>query len=268
MSQGSDELWALLHNAATNAVQSYGRDILTVETLMDLMQQELTVLHRREQAQQLSYTYLWRLAQRICSRALHYAWRSTEEEVRNHAFENLRRHLELSLQHIRYAKDLRLYAYASEDVLHQTLEALHLMLTHESNPGPDDPATFLRWTQTILIRNAAAFLEKSRREEYLSLDEQLEHFPEQFVDSRNSDPLNHVLRQEVQQTLGWAIASMHNPHYRQVLLYTYLAGLDEAELASQLGVDVQTVYLWHHRALKSLRSKGEVMKLLHSLCHQ
>ena len=200
-----------------------------------------------------SYAMLMRLAQRICSSELCKAWHSTDMEVRNWAFQNLRCHLERTLQRSSYGAMLHRDANAQEDVLHQTLETLHLMLVHNPHAGPDDSATFLKWTQTILMRQAWAFLQKSRREACLSLDALPEPVVEQFVD--DDTPVEYVLSRELRQTLCDAIVSMRNIHYQQVLIYTYLLDVNERELAQLLHVQVQVIYVWHHRALKALRDK-------------
>lgn len=263
MSQPSDDLWARVYDVAEGAIQRYAQGILTAGSLTESVIRELQ--ERRIEEWQLSHTLLVRLAQRICSSELYNAWHSSNSDVRNRAFDNLRRYLEHSLRHTCYAMSLQEYAHAVEDVLHQTLEMLHRMLTNDAYAGPDDPAAFLKWTQVILIRNAHIFLEKCRKEACLSLDAQPEPFAEQFVDKRNSDPLEYVLSRELQQKIGEAILAMRNPRYRQVLIYTYLVGLDECELARHLHVGVQDIYLWRHRALKTLRNNQEVMSVLRSL---
>jgi RNA polymerase sigma factor (sigma-70 family) len=217
----------------------------------------------RVEEEQPSHAVLTRVAQRICSRELCSAWRSPDVDLRNCAFANLRRYLERSLLHTRYAESLQRRAHTLEDVLHQTLEILHIVSMQEA-AGPDDPASFLKWTQTILIRQARALLIKYQHEENLSLDEIPELFAEQFVDTTN-DPLRQVLLKELQQVLGDVILTMRNQRYRQVLLYTYIAGVDERELARRLQVPVQDIYLWRHRALKALRNKPEVMRTLRLL---
>ena len=68
--------------------------------------------------------------------------------------------------------------------------------------------------------------------------------------------------QELQKTLVNALLSLRNPRYRQVLLANYFMDLDEREMAQQLGVDVQDVYLWRHRALKALRQQPGILQLL------
>ena len=251
-----------MRNIAENAILRYAQGILTVDSLFECMAQERERWCKgRDEA---SEDVLKRIAQRICSRELCLSWRSSDVKRRNYAFENIRHHLEYSLQHTHYALELRNYAHATEDLLHQVLEMFHVMLKREDRAGPDDPAAFLKWTQTILFRQAYTFLQKCRREAHLSLDAQPEIYHDQFVDRNNKDPLEHVLLDELQQTLRKAILSVHNPRYRDVLLYTYVVGVDEREIASRLHVQVQDIYLWHHRALKSLRKEPEIMKALHT----
>jgi RNA polymerase sigma factor (sigma-70 family) len=209
-----------------------------------------------------------RIAQRICSRELCVAWRSPDRELRNYAFYNLRRFLERSLYNSRYSARLQQHAVPLEDVVHQALEILQREVvrydSHE-RAGPDDPASFLKWAQTIVFRQAHALLEKSQHHDAcISLDTLLEPLADCYVDM-DSDPVEHVLLQELQQTLGDVILSMHNPRYRQVLLYSYVVGLEERELARYMHVSVQDIYLWRHRALNALRTKPEVMRVLRSL---
>ena len=58
--------------------------------------------------------------------------------------------------------------------------------------------------------------------------------------------------QELHEALGKAILSMRNPNYRSVLAYTYMAGVDEEELAQRLHVATQDIYMWRYRALRSI----------------
>lgn len=263
MSEQSDDLWKRSRDIAEKAIHMYVQGILTVEALTSMVIYDWERVRIGEE--QPSHAVLVRIAQRICSRELCSACRSPDSDRRNLAFNNLRHHLERSLIHTRYASALQQRANSVEDVIHQTLETLHLILVQSKNSGPDDPASFLKWTQTILIRQAHTFLVKQQRNECLSLDALSELFAEQYVDTTNSDPLQQVLLRELQETLGDAILAMRNPRYRQVLIYTYIAGVDERELARHLEVQVQDVYQWRHRALKSLRSKPEVMNTLRSL---
>lgn len=257
----TDDLCSRIGSIARKAVQSYTQGILSVGLLAEQMLQEWE--YRRVGEAQPSDALLMRIAQRICSHALFMAWRSPDADVRNCAFDNLRRYLEFSLRRTSYVRVLAQHANAMEDVLHQALTELHLALVRDAEAGPDDPAAFLKWTQTILIRHAYAFVQKCQREPAcISLEGQPEGFSEQFVDRINDDPQEQVLQEELQQTLKNAILSLRNVRYQQVLICTYLAGMAESELAYRLGVQVQDVYMWRHRALKALRSKPEVMQAL------
>ncbi len=251
-----------IYNAANRAVQRYAQGILTVEVLEERMMREWE--ERRRGDDQPPQGLLVRLAQRICSRELYAAWCSPEQERRNLAFDNLRRYLENSLRQIAFVRALELGANEIEDVLQQTLSNLFLALNRNPPAGPNDPTAFLKWTQTILIRNAYAWLQKARSESCLSLEAQQETLIGQLIDRQNEDPQEQVLHRELQQTIKNAILSLRNPRYRQVLICTYLAGMDESELADHLQVQVQDVYLWRHRALKALRSRPEVMQALQS----
>jgi RNA polymerase sigma factor (sigma-70 family) len=257
--QGCD-LRQSICSVADRAIQRYARGILTVEVLTEQMMQEWEA--RSIEESKLSQALLTRIAQRICSRELYVAWRSPEQELRNFAFDNIKRYLENSLRQVQYAKPLGLHANVLEDVLQQTLSNLCLALNRNPPAGPNDPAAFLKWMQTILIREAYSFSQKAQSEPCVSLDVQPEAFFDQLVNEHNGDPQEQVLQLELQQTLKNAILSLRNPRYRLVLVCTYLAGMDESELANCLQVQVQEVYLWRHRALKALRSKPEVMQAL------
>lgn len=258
--RGRDDLEQCICNVAERVIQRCARGLISVEVLAEQVKREWQALRIGEDrpSQQL----LTRMALRICSRELHAAWNSSQPERRNLAFDNLRRYLDSSLRQAYYAKLLELHADVVEDVLHQTLTNLFLALNRNPPAGPDDPAAFLKWTQTILLRHAYTVLQKSQRESRVSLDAQPEAFIEQLVDGQNDDPQEQVLRKELQQALKNAILSLRNPRYRQVLVCIYLAGMDESELAHHMQVQVQDVYLWRHRALKALRSRPEVMQVL------
>lgn len=248
---------------AERAIQHYAQGLFTTEILATQMLHEVHTQHVDEIHP--SQKLLTRIAQRICSRELYNAWRSSESERRNLAFSNLRRSLEWSLLHSSYGPQLQTYTHAIEDVLHSTLEILTVLATQKNAGGPDDPSAFIKWTQTILIRQAYAYFERMKQDAFVSLDEQVELFAEQFVDTRNSDPLDEILLQEVQKTLVDALLSLRNPRYRQVLLGAYLMDLDDQEVARQLGVETQDVYLWKYRALRALRQQPQILQLLHSL---
>src|SRR5689334_15538151 len=165
MSEQRDDFQARCYALAERAIYLYAQELLSAEVLAERMVVEWERLGAQDaQGIQPSHAMLTRLALRICSRELCDAWRSSNSDLRNRAFANLRRYLERSLLHTRYAGVLQHRIHAFEDVLHQTLEQLHLCSLREE-AGPDDPASFLKWTQVILLRQARAFLLKRQQEE-------------------------------------------------------------------------------------------------------
>lgn len=262
MIDSGENVGVAIHRVAEQSVFRYGRGILSALEVMRQMEQEWE--RRRNGEEQPSHAVLTRIAQRICSRGLYAAWRSPDSELRECAFENLRRYLAFTLQQCGFAAALHSFKGAEEDVLHQTLEELHRMLQRGTG-GPDDPAAFLKWVQTIIIRQAYAYLQKCKQDICVSLDEQIETYAEQFEVTGDKNPTDYVEGRELHQTLKDAILSLRNPRYQQVLLYTYLLEMGENELAERLQVQVQEVYMWRHRALKALRSNAVLMQQLRSL---
>ena len=257
----SEDVCVEIRHVAEQAVNWYGQGILAVMEVTEQIEREWD--RRRDGEEHPSHALLMRIAQRICSQALYVAWRSSESDLRECAFENLRRYLAFTLQHCGYAAALHSYVNAEEDVLHQTLEELHRIMLRGN--GPDDPSFFLKWVQTIAIRQAHNYLQKCQRDTCVSLDEQVETNAEQFIDMNEKNPQEYIEEEELHQTLKDAILSLRNLRYQQVLLYTYLAGMDERELAERLRVQVQDVYMWRHRALKALRNNAVLMQTLRSL---
>lgn len=247
-----------IYSAAERAIQRCARELLTVEIVAVQVMKDWESLSRENE--QPSQTLLNRLALRYCSRTLYHACCSTQAEIRNCAFANLRRYMEQTLQQSKYASSLT--SSAAEDVLQQTLVDLQEAFMQDPPKGPDDPSAFLKWAQTVLIRHAYASVEKTRHEITVSLEEQPEACIEQVVDQKNLDPEEGVVSRELHQALKNAILSLSNPHYRDVLIGIYLADLEERELAAFMGVQVQDIYLWRHRALNALRSKREVVEAL------
>src|SRR6185312_11865881 len=267
MIEHNSDLVSDIKRVAGNAVHRYAQGLLSTEWLEEQILKEWKSIRVGED--QPPRGLLIRIAQRICSRTLYTAWSSPEEEQRECAFANLRCYLEFSLRHSCYAPLLSQYISAIDDILNQALVELHHILVRDSSAesdfviGPKDPDAFLKWTQTIVIRQAYTFFQKCQREQQnISLEEQPEGFTEQFVDSNNTDPQEQIMQKELQQALKNAILSLKNPYYREVLIYTYLVGISESELATRLGVRVQDIYMWRHRALKALRSKPEVEQAL------
>ncbi len=265
MNEQGDDLRTKIQTIAKRAMQAYAQGILTVEALTEQILLEWQKMRRGDE--QPSRELLWRIAQRTCSRILYDAWRSSDIAQRNQAFYNLRRYLEQLLRNVRSSSRHLNVEHAVDDIIHQTLE----VLLQEKKPGPDDPAAFLKWTQTILIRQVHAYQHKYQSDACVSLDAQIELFQEQLVttssasSSASRDPLEQVVLHELQQALGRAILSMRNPRYRLVLIYTFLVGVDEDEMARRLNVPVQDIYLWRHRALKALRRNPEIINILRSM---
>ncbi|HEU0000836.1 MAG TPA: sigma-70 family RNA polymerase sigma factor [Ktedonobacteraceae bacterium] len=261
MTEPCGDLAQCIHSAAGLAIQRCARGLLTVETLSARVREEWEALSLQED--QTSQQLLNRIALRYCSRLLYQACCSPHEEIQNCGFENLRRYLAKSLQNSPYAPQLMQHEDAAEDVLQMTLEIAQKACASHPPGGPDDPAAFLKWSLTILNRQAYAFVAKAEQESVISLDAQYEVYIEGLEDRCNTNsPEAKFDLQELQQTLSNAMLSLSSKRYRQVLSGTYLAGMDERELATLLGVQVQEVYLWRHRALKALRRNRKVLEAL------
>ncbi|MBA2682290.1 MAG: sigma-70 family RNA polymerase sigma factor [Ktedonobacteraceae bacterium] len=260
MIEQRSSLWSRAYPVAEYAVQCYVLGLLPAELLAKQIVQEWEVAH--SEWDEPTPSLLTRIAQRICSCVLYMAWRSPEVAVRNCAFANLRRYLQSSLAQVSSSASRQRAVNNVEDVLNQTLLVLHRMRLHNTHAGPDDPATFLKWVHTILMREYYASLRAYKRDACLSLDAQPVSFQEQFVSTCYDDPQDYVLHHELRAALRDAILSLRNPRYQQVLLYTYLAEMDERELARRWQVPAQDVYMWRHRALKALQNKPEVMRKL------
>jgi len=260
MIERCDDLWPQIYVVANQAIGSCALGILTTDTLAQQILREWKAQRTGDETP--SQGLLRRIALRICSRALCEAWRSPQHEVRNAAYRNLMRYLERSLRSTGYARSLQRDTYAVEDVLHQTLEELYLSITRNAHAGPGDPASFLKWAQTILIRQAHVYVQKRDRDSSLSIENQQELYNEIPSDEQHHDPQQHIERQELHQALKDAILSLRNRNYQQVLLCTYFADMDESEMASYLHVPVQEIYMWRYRALRALRKKPEIMQFL------
>ena len=264
MIERSGDLWSQLTSVATQSIQGYAQGILTVDVLREQILREWREMRKGEDPSLVpSQRVLSRIALRICSRELCAAWRSSQPDLRNCAFDNLRRYLERLLRHSSYAPALLRHANAAEDVVHQTLEELYHTLVRNPSAGPNDPAAFLMWAKTAIIRHAHAFVQKQQHDCCDSFEARQEEFAEQLVDKQPyHNPLQLLTDKELQQVLKDAILSLSNLRYQQVLLCTFLAGIEESELAQHLNVSVQEVYLWRYRALKALRNKPEIMRKL------
>lgn len=256
--------------AAKLAVQRCARTLLTVDLVAahvieewKTQAQEGEQGKKAEQAEQPSQELLNRMALRYCSRSLYFSCCSSDPNERNAAFDSLYSYLKETLESSKFARSLTEYANALDDVLQQTLTELYNSFSKQPPGGPDDPAAFLKWTQVVVLHNASAFLRRAQKENSISLEAQSEEFVEQnAIGERQNSIEEHILHEELQETLKHVILSLKNPRYREVLLSLFLAGMEEGELAASLGVQVKDIYLWRHRALQALRSNREVIEAL------
>jgi RNA polymerase sigma factor (sigma-70 family) len=259
----SDHLRTNMHDAAEKAIEMCARGLLSAESVVERMWQDWTVLY--SEAESPSQNVVMGLALRVCSYELCQAWKSADSQRCELAYANLLRYLRSCLMRLGYGAQLQEYACAIEDVLNATLEELYREFSRKEQVGPNDPATFLKWTQTIVIRQARLYMKRYQKDHCVSLDDQVELFSENFVDTEKHDPLKLVLLQELRQVLWQSIMEVGNQRYRQVLLYSYLAEIEPQELAQQLQVKVTDIHLWRSRALNALRRKPEVMQILRTL---
>lgn len=251
--------------AAEEAIENCALGIVDVDVLVERMQQEWG--RREEQDAQPTCEVLKRIALRLCSLALCMAWQSADPLEHECAAANMRRYLYASLQRSSYVDALRYREDMLEDILHETLECLQEGYIKELQAVPRDPAAFLKWAQTILLRQAYAFVVKVRRDTHLSLEDD---FEDVVVAYRLGDaqpvyeylPEEYVEWGELRQALSNAILSLRNRNYRNVILYMYHIGMDEQELSEILGVTRQTIYLWKCRAFQELRKKPELVRFL------
>jgi len=269
MIEQGDDLMVQIKKVAEQIIQGYGQGLLTVGMLKAQMvhemrerQNKLLVQENVGEKVQMRYDVLVGMALQICSRALYAAWSSREPELRNRAYENMRRYLERALYSCSYAQKLLQYSDAIDDILNQTLFELFHNLERNPSARPRNPASFIRWTQVAAIHHAHAFVYGLRNDRYDSLEEGKEIYGEQLIDERNQNPEEGVMAQQLQQVLIHAILLLRNPSYRQVLLSLYLAGMEEKELANDLGVPTQEIYIRKFRAVKALRKNPEIARML------
>lgn len=253
--------------AAELAIQRCARTLLTVDLVAAHIIEEWKTQAQGgepgEQAEQPSQELLNRMALRYCSRNLYFSCCSSDPVERNAAFDSFYHYLKQTLESSKFARPLADYANALDDVLQQTLTELYCSFSKQPPGGPGDPAAFLKWAQVIVLHNASAFLRQAQKENSISLEAQSEEFVEQNAISERQDSIEeHILHEELQQTLKHVILSLKNLRYRDVLLSLFLVGMEEGELAASLGVRVKDIYLWRHRALQALRSNREVVEAL------
>lgn len=245
-----------LRDLAERTIQHYARGLLTVDCLAERLIQAWQAKPLEERSDTRS---LEMLARSLCSQALYEGCLSSEARVRELAFENLKKYLEGVLARTGGAvwwstSDLR------ADALQQTLVEI-LQSLRGNKGGPEQPTAFLKWSRVILWRQLSHYRRREPPVSLLSLEDQSEPVLAELLDEKDADPLDAILRLERREELKKAIASLRNPHYREVLLKTFFAGLEERELATLWQVPVADIYLWRCRALKALRKQPALEKV-------
>jgi len=261
--QGID-LMSQIDKAAMQCIQNYVEGLLTLDVLRTYIVQEWWKRQERHpEKTEESYDLLLKLTLGICSSTLYAAWSSTDKNLRNLAYENMRRYLERSLRRCCYTNKLLQYSDAIDEVLNQTLFELFYNLERNPAARPKAPASFIRWTQVAALHQAHAFVYKRLNSRDDSLEAEEESFSEHLIDERHPDPEEDVIARQLLQALKQAILSLSNPSYRQVLLSLYMEGIEEKELANILGVPAKEIYVWKFRALRALRKKPEIERIRH-----
>jgi DNA-directed RNA polymerase specialized sigma24 family protein len=257
MSETSNEIQASITRMAERTIQHYVRGLLSVN---ELVVQLLPVSEDQEEARM---RVLERQARGICSQALCEACLSSDPNICDLGFENLGRYLQEKL-----AKSIDFYQPQREDIIAEVVQQTLLVIVdimRRNGRGPDRPVAFLKWAQVILSRQHALYRQASSYT-CLSLEaEQEAVYGEGLLDKGAIDPCDVILRQEIREILQKAITILKNPHYRQVLLSTYLSEIEEHELAERWQVQVQDIYLWRYRALKMLRKNSQMVQALQYL---
>lgn len=240
-------------------VQEYAEGLLTLDVMRaQLLHEWWKEREKSAENSEVDADLLLKLALEICSSALYAAWSSKDKNLRNRAYENMRRYLERILRSCRYTNKLLAHSGAIDEVLNQTL--FELFYNFERNPAarPKVPTAFIRWTQGAALHQAHAFVYKQLKSRDDSLEAEEEQFGERLIDEQHADPEEAVIAHQLLQALKQAILSLSNPSYRQVLLSLYLEGIEEKELANIIGVPAKEIYVWKFRALRALRKKPEI----------
>src|SRR6266852_5442048 len=214
MTEPCGDLEQCIRSAATLAIGRCAQGLLTIDAVSEQVREEWEAQPHKDRAEnQPTQQLLNSMALRYCSGTLYQACCSPLEETRNCAFANLRHYLAQKLQHSPYASPLIQYEGAAEDVLQMALEIVQKACMQHPPDGPDDPAAFLKWTITILYRQAYALVTKALQEPATSLDAWYEVYTDQLENPRNYDPEAHFDSQELHQTLENAILSLSNKRY-------------------------------------------------------
>ena len=142
-----------------------------------------------------------------------------------------------------------------EEVIQQTLVEI-LQSLQRKRGKPEQPMAFLGWVRVILRRQLTSYWHQKAPMGLLSLDEQEGLMCVELIDEQAPDPLAVMQRRELRAELYLAIARLRNSNYREVLLNIYFGELEASEVADLLEVPVADIYLWHHRALQTLRKQA------------
>lgn len=110
------------------------------------------------------------------------------------------------------------------------------------------PAEFLSWIRTILRRKVVRAIRRVKDRRAAQAQ-----YPQRGAASEDSGklPVGQLIREETRSRVRQAIASL--PEGQRVVLNLRLKGLSSPEIASQLGLDPQTVRKRESRALARLR---------------
>lgn len=260
MNDWTDEMESVLCELVGQVVQGYARGLLAETWLMEQLRHawHLAPCEAKPDRQALAW-----IAQGFYGQALCEACRAREVGMRDLAFEHLRDYLEGVLARAGRAAwgwtdDLR------AEAIQQTMVEIFTAL-RRTGGGPEQPAAFLKWARVILFRQFSRLLRQGQRVDWLSLEAQDEPALASLADECETDPLDTILRDELREELKKAIAALKNPHYRDVLLQIFFAGLEERELAARWQVRVSDIYTWRFRALQALRKKPEIAQALRQL---
>lgn len=260
MNEWSDEMECALRELVGHMAMGCARGLFDEAWLIEQVQRAWRLAPRG--AKPDSQALAW-IAQGLCNQVLCEACRSREVDLRDLAFERLRDYLEEALARAgrvtgRWMDDLK------AEALQQTMVEIFAALRRDGG-GPEQPAAFLKWARVILFRQLSRCLRQGPRADWLSLEAQDELALTELADESEADPLDAILRDELREELKKAISTLKNPHYRDVLLQIFFAGLEERELAARWQVRVRDIYTWRFRALRALRGRPEIAQALRQL---
>ena len=242
-----------LSELAGRMVQRYVRGLLSVDDFVERLKR---VWQENYPGETPGGPALESLARGLCSKALYEACRLPGGRLREVAFARLNEYLEWMLRDMgatmRYAA-----GEVREEVIQQTFVEILQSLQRERG-RLERPQAFLGWVRVILRRQLTHYWRQRTCVELLSLESEDDLQFAELVDEQALDPLAVEIWRELRAELRAAIANLHNPKYREVLLKIYYSELKEREVALLLQVPVADIYLWHHRAIQALHKQANV----------